>query len=176
MGIDIYAKWKDQKKEEANAQITGFDIYAGKFGYLREAYHGSPYITKYLVSEAFETKAEDGLAPISAKILRERLPIAVIMSLYRDYKVYGEGKEPEKLTGMEDLSKALTKVFALEMKDDTHESFAREVKPEAIESVKKFLALGVKLPDTQQSFVDFVELCERKEAEKGEPCKIYASY
>lgn len=177
MGIDIYAKWKDQKKEEAEAQITGFDIYAGKFGYLREAYHGSPYITKYLVSEAFSSKAEDG-EPINAKILRERLPIAIIMSLYRDYKVYGEGKEPEKIEiskGMDGLHKALTKVFALEMKDDTHESFAREVKPEQIESVKKFLATGVKLPDTQQSFVDFVELCERKEAEKGEPCKIYAS-
>ena len=173
MGIDIYAKWKDQKKEEADAQITGFDVYTGKFGYLREAYHGSPYITKYLVSEAFESDKEDG-EPIPAKTLRERLPIAVLMSLYRDKKVYRE-KDPSVITDIKDLGKVLTKVFSIEMKDDTHESFARECTPEQI-ATAEWLIQEKKLPETQQSFVDFVELCERKEAEKGEPCKIYASY
>lgn len=174
MGIDIYTHWKGQDAEEKDAQITGFDIYAGKFGYLREAYHGSPYITKYLVSEAFESDKEDG-EPIPATKLRERLPIAILMSIYRDKVVYGENKQPEMLTDFNELGKALTKVFSIEIKDTTHESFARECKPEQIESVKKLLALGVKLPPTQQSFVDFVELCEAKEKQTGEPCKIYAN-
>jgi hypothetical protein len=173
MGIDIYTKWKGQTEEERQLQFTGFDIYAGKFGYLREAYHGSPYITKYLLKEAYE--AQDGVAKIPAQTLKERLPIAVLMSYYRDNKIYKENPDPSILTDFNELQKALTKIFTLEITDDTHESFARECTPEQIESVKKILALGVKLQPTQQSFVDFVELCERKEKETGEPCEIHFS-
>ena len=54
MGIDIYMDWDNQTEEEKKAQLTGFDIGAGSVGYLREAYHGSPYATHYLVKEAFE--------------------------------------------------------------------------------------------------------------------------
>jgi len=50
MGADIYLRWKDQTKEEEDAQITGFeeedaqitgfDVTCGKLGYLRGAYNG----------------------------------------------------------------------------------------------------------------------------------------
>jgi hypothetical protein len=74
MGIDIYANWRGQSEAEASAQITGFSGVAGHVGYLREAYHGGPYVTKYLVSEAFEDA--EGVAAIPARTLRERLPAA----------------------------------------------------------------------------------------------------
>jgi hypothetical protein len=169
MGIDIYTHWKGQTEDERQAQFTGFDIYAGKFGYLREAYHGSPYITKYLLKEAYESK--DSTAKIPASILRERLPVAVLMSLYRDKKIYSE-KDPSVLTDFAELGKALTKVFAIEIKDDTHESFARELTPEQIEHGRFLVEHREYLTGTQTSFIDFVELCERKEKETGEPCEI----
>lgn len=172
MGIDIYTKWKGQTEDEHQAQFTGFDTEAGKVGYLREAYHGSPYITKYLVKEAYE--AGDGVAKIPASTLKERLPVAVLMSFYRDKKVYSENPHPEMLDGIEGLQKALTKVFSLEIKDDSHESFARECTPIQIGYANAIIEKGL-LPPTQQSFVDFVELCERKEKETGEPCEIHFS-
>lgn len=72
MGIDIYMRWKGQSKEEEEKQITGFSIAAGHVGYLREAYHGEPYATRILVSEAF-----NGDEKIKAETLRERLPQAL---------------------------------------------------------------------------------------------------
>ncbi len=53
MGIDVYMRWEDQSSAEYDAQITGFDVTAGRFGYLREAYHGGPYVTAWLVPEGF---------------------------------------------------------------------------------------------------------------------------
>ena len=35
MGTDVYLKWDKQTKEDKEAQYTGFDIDAGKVGYLR---------------------------------------------------------------------------------------------------------------------------------------------
>lgn len=172
MGIDIYTHWKGQTEDEKQLQFTGFDIYAGKYGYLREAYHGSPYITKYLLKEAYE--ATDSIAKIPATTLRERLPIAVLMSLYRDKKVYSE-KDPSVITDFKELGVALTKVFAIEIKDDTHESFARELTPEQIEHGRFLVEHREYLTGTQTSFIDFVELCERKEKETSEPCEIHFS-
>ena len=54
MGIDIYARWKGQTEAEEQAQNTGFSAVHGHVGYLREAYHGEPYATRYLAAEAFE--------------------------------------------------------------------------------------------------------------------------
>jgi predicted Rossmann fold nucleotide-binding protein DprA/Smf involved in DNA uptake len=45
MGIDIYARWKGQTRQEQEAQYTGFSVVHGHLGYLREAYHGEPYAT-----------------------------------------------------------------------------------------------------------------------------------
>ena len=125
MGIDIYARWKNQTKREEDLQITGFSIAHGHVGYLREAYHGEPYATEYLVREAFE--AAGGKAYIHASLLRERLPHAIELAKRREREVYGRDNA---------------------------------------------------LPDSEptiRSFVDFVELCEEKERETGEPVLIIAS-
>jgi len=86
MGIDIYARWKDQTGEEEEAQYkSGFDATVGHVGYLREAYHGEPYATRYLVSEAFES----GHAYIPAKRLRARLPETLRLAEERERTIYG---------------------------------------------------------------------------------------
>lgn len=54
MGIDVYMRWKGMTEEESEAQYTGFNVFCGHVGYLREAYHGGPYATMVLVPEAFE--------------------------------------------------------------------------------------------------------------------------
>jgi len=125
MGIDIYAEWKGQTKEEKDAQITGFSTIHGHTGYLREAYHGEPYATRFLVREAFDGK--DGRAAIPADVLRERLPETLELVEEREREIYGEKDWRE------------------------------------IAKVKK-------------SFSDFVELCEVKERETGEPVSILASH
>jgi hypothetical protein len=87
MGIDIYAVWKGQTKEEAEAQITGFSVIDGHVGYLREAYHGGPYATKHLCREAFESETNE--AKIPAEVLRERLPETLRLAEEREREVYG---------------------------------------------------------------------------------------
>lgn len=54
MGIDVYASWPGMTPADVRAQHTGFSIAHGHTGYLREAYHGSPYATRTLVPEAFD--------------------------------------------------------------------------------------------------------------------------
>jgi hypothetical protein len=71
MGIDIYARWKGQTDAETQTQMTGFSVVHGHVGYLREAYHGEPYATKYLLREAFEHPAARSHIP--ASVLRQRL-------------------------------------------------------------------------------------------------------
>jgi hypothetical protein len=172
MGIDIYASWRGQSQAEANAQITNFSAAAGDVGYLREAYHGGPYVTKYLVAEAFESKSSE--AVISARTLRERLPIAVLMHMYREQKLYGNGKDPA-VVEIEKLPDVLANLFRLELSDVSHVGFARALTPESIETAKTLIAGGF-LSGTAKAFVDFVELCERHERETGEPCTVMASY
>ena len=77
MGIDIYTRWKGQTDEETQAQMTGFSIVHGHVGYLREAYHGEPYATKYLLREAFE---HPDRCRIPASVLRQRLPHTLALS------------------------------------------------------------------------------------------------
>ncbi len=92
MGIDIYARWKGQTKEEKDAQCTGFSTVHGAVGYLREAYHGEPYASRFLCKESFESK--DGRAAIPAAVLRERLPQTLAIVEERQRRVYGtEGVE-----------------------------------------------------------------------------------
>jgi hypothetical protein len=125
MGIDIYARWKGQTEAEENAQYAGFSITAGSVGYLREAYHGSPYATAFLCQEAFASPTAE--AAIPAAVLRERLPRTLELARERQLDVYAETDEEE-------------------------------------------IAMVL------QSFMDFVFLCEDKEAETGEPVRIIASY
>ena len=88
MGIDIYMRWEGMTEADREKQITGFDATVGDVGYLREAYHGGPYATKYLVEEAFEDGAGD--VHIPAKELRERLPLTKDIVIQRAREVYKE--------------------------------------------------------------------------------------
>lgn len=88
MGIDVYVQFDGQTKQESEAQITGFSITSGGVGYLREAYHGEPYATRYLVSEAFD--ANEGSAQIPAATLRERLAQTQALAIERAKKIYNE--------------------------------------------------------------------------------------
>jgi hypothetical protein len=171
MGIDIYAEWRAITKPERDAQCTGFSTVDGHVGYLREAYHGGPYVTRYLVAEAFADW--EGVASIPAKTLRARLPTAVLMHLYRENKLYGGGKDPSRVE-FADLERTLRGI-AKDLTDDSHQAFADALVPESIATAERLIAERM-LPDSALAFVDFVELCERKEAELGEPCRILASY
>ena len=88
MGIDIYMRWDGMTEGDREKQITGFDATVGDVGYLREAYHGGPSATRYLVSEAFKKGAGDVRIP--AKKLRERLPLTKEIVIQRAKEVYKE--------------------------------------------------------------------------------------
>src|SRR5262249_42581317 len=127
--------------------------------------------TKYLLSEAFD--AAEGEASIPARILRERLPTAVLMHLYREHKLYGEGRDPSRIE-LGQVGATLANVFKNEIPEDTDTVFAASLSPESIAHAKTLIESGI-LPDTAKSFVDFVELCESKERENGVPCTIAVS-
>ena len=66
MGIDIYAEWDGQTEAEHEKQISSWlCAWSGDAGYLREAYCGGPYATRFLVAEAFE----NGEARITERII-----------------------------------------------------------------------------------------------------------
>lgn len=88
MGIDIYLSWRNQAEEQHAAQITGFSVVSGHVGYLREAYHGEPYVTHFLVSEVFGN--DTASAAIPAATLRARLPEALELAEERERTVYNE--------------------------------------------------------------------------------------
>lgn len=90
MGIDIYAHWREQSKEETDAQCTGFSIAHGHVGYLREAYHGEPYATRVLVPEAFDHETYPDGAPIAAATLRKRLRKTLATARARQLLIYDE--------------------------------------------------------------------------------------
>ena len=98
MGIDIYARWKGQTEEEIEAQHAGFSVYHGHVGYLREAYHGTPYATTYLVAEAFDHPERK--AQIPAAVLRERLPHTLELVEERAQSVYHE-TNPEEIGALQ---------------------------------------------------------------------------
>lgn len=210
MGIDIYARWRDQSEEETDAQVTGFSSVSGNVGYLREAYHGSPYVTKYLVKEAFEACVDnlevveiDGQLKIyeelteaqrnkgdykclgiqiEASVLRDRLPRAVVLAIYREAKLYNDGKMPEGFalniedkSAMKTLIEGLDNIFNVEMKDNSHTFIAAMLDDKTLETVETAIKEEKLSPDAQ-SFVDFVRFCEHIEKKTGEPTYIYASY
>lgn len=180
MGIDIYARWKGQTKRECEAQVTGWSIVHGYVGYLREAYHGGPYATRFLVREAFEAK--DAVAHIPAATLRQRLPQTVLLALFRHHLLYDNDNEPEALPDSVDaIAAKVAEVYApggaIEQARTGEEGdkLARLVPPDVIKRCMEAIAKR-DLPDFAQTFADFVDLCERKERETGEACRIVASY
>ncbi len=105
MGIDVYLKWEGQTKNEEEAQYTGFDITAGKVGYLRESYGKDVSALGTFIKEEWE-----GEIPLPAETLKERLPQTLekvaeryegskfkdeAMQSYRDFVDLAERKERE---------------------------------------------------------------------------------
>jgi hypothetical protein len=108
MGIDIYARYHGQSAEERASQVTEFlSATAGKVGYLREAYHGEPYATRYLVHEAFIT----GQADIPAVTLRGRLPEALRLTEIRERQIYHE-TDPKEIEAVLDSFRAFDRRFS----------------------------------------------------------------
>ena len=92
MGIDIYAKWREQTESERTAQVSEWlSVGSGKVGYLREAYHGEPYATRFLFAEAFDS--ETAAAQIPAAQLRANLPKALELVEERARKIYNATDE-----------------------------------------------------------------------------------
>src|ERR1043165_812599 len=92
MGIDITAVWNGQTGDEERAQAESWrSVEHGQVGYLREAYHGEPYATRFLFREAFES--EIGEARIPAATLRYRLPETLEVVEARERGVYHEADE-----------------------------------------------------------------------------------
>ena len=204
MGIDIYMHWAGQTPEDANKQITGFSVTAGEAGYLREAYHGGPYVTRWLVQESFDESWYDAATEeerdnfkghaIPAATLRARLPAAIFLALARHAVIYGgdpfEGiggvvelppdtpDDPEAAMRSPAMMSELHKVFEDigKMREGRLElSLATKLTDEQIVAIVQLIR-SRNLPDYALSFVDFVRLAEVKEAETGEPVKVYASY
>lgn len=180
MGIDIYARWNGQTKRERKAQVTGFSAIHGHVGYLREAYHGGPYVTRFFVREAFEAK--EAKADISAATMRLRLPQAVLLALYRHDKIYANDNDPTQLPAEPGaIAAKLAEVYApggaIEQARTGEEAdqLARIVPPHIIKRCMDAIAKR-ELPDFAQTFADFVDLCERMEQKTGAPCTILASY
>ena len=161
MGIDVYLKWPRQTAKEKKAQYTGFSVLDGHNGYLREAYHGGPYATRYLMSEAFNDKGE---AKIMAAVLRARLPGTILLALYRGRKLYDDPVPPEMSDAIKDLA---AREAVVEQLYCFHEAEL---------AAALVLIASRNMPDHIESFVAFVELAERMEAKTGKPCTVIASY
>lgn len=179
MGIDIYLRWHGQDEAEEKAQHTGFSTEAGDVGYLREAYHGGPYVTKYFLSEAFNAPEHE--AEIPAHVLKARVPMAVAMAIYRNAKLYHDDKDPAVLgdlegDGLTNLGNALKNIFENEIKDSEHEDFVKQMTGSKVLEEAQGLIDAGKLPKYAQAFVDFADLAERKEKMLGRPCRIVASF
>lgn len=198
MGIDIYARWRDQTAEQQEAQYTGFSIRHGNVGYLREAYHGGPYATRELVPEAFGGDSDE--APIAAALMRSRLPRAAQAALIREAQVYGNAEARAALCGLgheptladrnndpsrielkdgegtDALLHALGKAFsdARALREGRDAGLAVDTL-EALSNPLVLHVLGEQF-DTVRSLIDFVALCEEQEERLGEPCVIIASY
>ena len=92
MGIDIYTRYLGQTPEERNEQSSHWLCTdGGQVGYPREAYHGEPYVTRFLCREAFTT----GEAAIPAWLLRKRLAKAVRLVAVRERALYPDESEEE---------------------------------------------------------------------------------
>lgn len=168
MGIDIYLKWNGMTEKERTSQQTGFCTTAGSVGYLRESYHGGPYATKILVREAFES--ENCEAEIPAAVLRERLTHVTEPARGCD------GGHEVAVFFVEIMRAAGKRVEPMEPKSGETEPMTVE---EAIRErcARLYPEDGADYAEqVVQSFRDFVALAEKKEAETGQPCTIYASY
>lgn len=171
MGIDIYLKWAGMEEEEKSQQHTGFSTVHGHVGYLREAYHGGPYATQILVREAFD--ADNCEAEIPAATMRERLTRVT---------------EPARgCNGGHDMAQMISMLMraATQHETDTHvtDVVSGDTQPMSVEEAvrERYATIypdagAEEIAAVVQSYRNFVALAERKEAETGKPCRVYASY
>lgn len=168
MGIDVYLKWDGMTEEDTGSQFTGMNPYCGQTGYLREAYHGGPYATKILCREAFE--AENCEAEIPAAVLRERLTNVTepARGCNDGHMVAAMFEVLMRQTGANvagaPIKSGNTQPMTVE--EAVRERYARLYADEGPAAADRAV----------QSFRDFVALAEKKEAELGKPCTVYASY
>ena len=167
MGIDIYLKWEGMTEEDQQKQYTGMSTISGEVGYLREAYRGGPYATKILCREAFET--DNCEAQIPAETLRERLTHVTepVIGANGGHMVAAMFSELMKTSGMSVEGQVLSDITCpMTVEEAVRERCQRLYSDMNNEEIERVV----------QSFRDFVALAERKEAETGKPCTIYASY
>jgi hypothetical protein len=175
MGIDIYLEWDGQQEERAQRKSekpVWTSNREGHVGYLREAYHGGPYATKMFVREAFES--ETCRAEIPAAILRERL--THITEPARDV----EGGDMAAML----IGKLLAAVASSDPELTVHGVHSGDVRTQPM-TVEEAVRVRHKtlynendedIEAAVQAYRDFVSLAERKEAQLGKPCTVYASY
>ena len=195
MGIDVYMLWPGQTEEETAAQCSGFSVLAGGAGYLREAYHGGPYVTRYLLPEAFDFsepadgRSEDdplyGATPIPGVTLLQRLPVTVALAAIREATVYGGDAQPgvvelsSPVEAATPLKTLMGGVFA-DIQRNADGGAALQVEGHDLGALHsngaEMLTRPDTLPEAIQSFVAFVLLAIRKEMETGDPVHIYASW
>jgi hypothetical protein len=173
------------KAKEAQKEVSRLYDLMYSVGYLRESYHGGPYVTRFLVKEAFEAKSAK--AKIKAAKLKERLPAAVLLAIYRDHTVYGEAlKSPGELIldekdGGTQITETLLGIFApggpvdQARSGQTEEEIVARITPEQRAAAETLIAKR-DLPRCALDYVEFVEQCAAHEAEQGKPCTIWASY
>jgi hypothetical protein len=171
MGIDVYLRWRGWRIEEE----AGFDT---SRGYLRESYHGGPYVTPYFVAEAFEVDDPAGMkiASIPASVLRERLPATVLITEYRQHTVYGQGQKPHRLELPADgslgaVEGTIRTLCEASMTGEAGRIAAGYTPKQLAEAKQRIEARD--LPELALRFVDFVELAELKETKTGELCWVF---
>lgn len=178
MGIDVYLSWDGKTEEEQQAQYTGFSTVAGNAGYLREAYHGSPYATHALFPrdywEITQEEADAGGKLADIALLKSRLAQTVMVAAYRNAMLYQQGTDPAYVD-LADLTEKLQKIFVAvdEGRGDTDDLISR-ITPEQLSQAQALIEQR-KLPGYALSFVDFVALAETKAAEGKNP-RVYISY
>ena len=171
MGIDVFLEWEGQDEERRannkNDKPAWCSTTDGHVGYLREAYHGGPYATKMLVREAFES--ETYRAAIPAAVMRERLT-----NITEPARGCDGGHNIAAML-FSAMAQAGVNVAGQSIKSGDTQPMTVE---EAVRVRNKTLydADDEEVADVVQSFRDFVALAERKEAEHGRPCTVYASY
>lgn len=176
MGIDIYLSWPKMTKKQKKAQCTGFSIFSGDVGYLREAYHGGPYPSKILVREAFESN--DCKARIPASVMRQRLTDVT-------EPMYGAN-------GGHEVAMIMQKVFEA-IKNGAKDGDMLTIEPGEIrngattpmsveEAVRERCRLiysdmpAIEVERLVDSYRAFVDLAEKMEKKRGKPCLVFASY
>ena len=150
MGIDIYMTPNvidGDNVGQDESRIKYFSDTSGADGYLREAYHGGPYMTEVLVPEAFKWSDWIDQSPCEDV---GNWPQDLLDALGR-----GAPIPAADLRGRLRKARAtLKKRYALIYPDTS---------PEDVKAA-------------QDTITAFVELAERIEKATGEPVQIYASY